>query len=132
MQYQSNLDASATETLLCKDFLGKLDVGDVERAVALCHDQALLTVQTSSRLFAGKPAVKEMLKKMRARYAEVEHIDVRFTTDAAHGRLTAATSMRLLSEDGTSKTLSTTYFWRFRDGRVQEIYIYSNDDAALL
>ena len=100
--------------------------------LACFHDEALFTIQTSFTRHAGIAAIARMFEDFFGAYATIVHRDFVTTVDDANGRIAASFEAVLTGQDGQVTHLSNTNFWRVRDGRFQEVYVYMSGTNVLV
>lgn len=132
MQYQSNLSREQLVELATKSYFGSVDRKDLEGTLACFHDEALLIVQTSFTVHAGKPAIRRMFEGFFDSYERIVHRDFRCTVDEKNGRICARFLAELLDREGRSTVLENTNFWRIRGDRFQEVYVYMSGENVLV
>ena len=132
MQYEPSLDRNALIELAIHRYFAAVDAKDIEGALACFHDEALFTVQTSFTRHAGKPAIRRMFEDFLGAYATIVHHNFTCTVDAAHGRIAASFEAVLTDAEGRVTRLGNTNFWRVRDGRFQEVYVYMSGANVLV
>lgn len=132
MQYECALDRDGLIDLAVHRYFAAVDAKDIEGALACFHDEALFTVQTSFTRHAGKPAIRRMFEDFLGAYATIVHRDFICTVDAPHGRIAASFEAVLTGHDGSVTRLNNTNFWRVREGRFQEVYVYMSGANVLV
>ena len=132
MQYEPGLDRNALIDLAVHRYFAAVDRKDIEAALACFHDEALFTVQTSFTRHAGKAAIRRMFEDFLGAYATIVHRDFTCTVDAANGRVAASFEAVLTAADGSMTRLTNTNFWRVRDGKFQEVYVYMSGANVLI
>lgn len=131
MQYAPSLDRAGLIDLALHRYFAAVDAKDIEGALACFHDEALFTVQTSFTTHAGKAEIRRMFEDFMGAYEVIIHRDFETTVDAANGRIAASFEAVLTAADGTVTTLKNTNFWRVREGRFQEVYVYMSGANVL-
>ncbi len=132
MQYEPTLDRAALIEFACQTYFGAVDRKDMDGTLACFHDEASLTVQTSFTTHAGKAAIQRMFTDFFAGYATIVHKDFTCTVDEANGRIAASFEAVLTAADGSVTRLNNTNFWKFRDGRFQEVHVYMSGANVLI
>lgn len=132
MQYQSSLNRDQLVELATKSYFGSVDRKDLEGTLACFHDEALLSVQTSFTVHAGKPAIRRMFQDFFASYERIVHRDFRCSVDEKNGRICARFIAELVDGEGQSTLLENTNFWRIRGDRFQEVYVYMSGANVLV
>lgn len=132
MQYEPGLDRDGLIDLATRRYFAAVDRKDMAATLACFHDEALFTVQTSFTRHAGKPAIQRMFEDFFGGYAGIVHRDFVCTADAAHGRIAASFEAVLTGHDGAVTRLLNTNFWRVREGRFQEVYVYMSGANVLV
>jgi len=131
MQYQSSLDRSGLIELAINKYFGKVDAKDLDAVLDCFHDNAMITVQTAFTVHEGKENIKRMFVDFMGAYKTIIHKDFTCTVDENNGRIVAAFTAELENDDGSWTRLSNTNFWRIRDDKFQEVYIYMSGDNPL-
>lgn len=132
MQYEPGLGRDALIKLATLDYFGNVDKKDMAATLACFHDEALFCVQTSFTRHSGKPAIKRMFEDFFASYDLIIHRDFVCTVDEANGRIAANFIAELTDADGQKTLLDNTNFWRIRDGKFQEVYVYMSGSNVLV
>lgn len=132
MQYEPGLSREELIELATKTYFGNVDAKDMEATLACFHDEALFTIQTSFTRHAGKPAIRRMFEDFFGGFETIVHKDFTWTVDEAHGRIAASFEPVLTGHDGSVTRLNNTNFWRVRDGRFQEVYVYMSGANVLV
>jgi hypothetical protein len=65
-------------------------------------------------------------------YETIVHKDFVCTVDEKNGRITASFEAVLTAVDGSVTRLFNTNFWRIRDGKFQEVYVYFSGANVLV
>ena len=131
MQYQSSLDREGLIDLALIKYFGKVDAKDLDSVLDCFHDNAMITVQTAATVHAGKDNIKRMFIDFMGAYITIIHKDFTCTVDEGNGRIVAAFTAELENDDGSWTRLNNTNFWRIRDDKFQEVYIYMSGDNPL-
>jgi ketosteroid isomerase-like protein len=113
-------------TEIVRHFLAAFYAGDLEAALALCHDDIDFMCHAPVDLLPhldrrrGKAQLEETWRTLHARYAEMRH-EAPFL--AAEGDRAAARIRIFFRKRGNDRVLSTDIadFYRFRDGLIVEI-----------
>ena len=92
----------------------------------------MLTVQTSFTRHVGKPAIRRMFDEFFSSFETIVHRDFTCTVDEANGRISASFEAVLTAADGSVTRLNNTNFWRFRDGKFQEVHVYMSGANVLV
>ncbi len=96
------------------------------------HDNAMITTQTSFTTHAGKANIKRMFSDFMSAFDVIVHRDFTCTVDEDNGRITASFVAELTDKEGGKTYLENTNFWRIRDDKFQEIYIYMSGENVLV
>jgi ketosteroid isomerase-like protein len=131
MQYQSSLDRSGLLELAINKYFGKVDAKDLDAVLDCFHDNAMITVQTAFTVHEGKENIKRMFIDFMGAYKTIIHKDFTCTVDENNGRIVASFIAEMENDDGSWTRLSNTNFWRIRDDKFQEVYIYMSGDNPL-
>lgn len=132
MQYDPTLSRDELIDLAINKYFARVDAKDMEATLACFHEQALLTVQTAFTCHAGKPAIGRMFRDFFDGYQTIVHKDFICTVDEKHGRIAACFEAVLTGHDGQITRLHNTNFWRVREGRFQEVYVYMSGANPLI
>lgn len=132
MQYEPGLSRVELIELATKSYFGSVDAKNLEATLDCFHDEALLCTQTSFDRHAGKEAIRRMFVDFFASYATIIHRDFTCTVDEKNGRITASFVAELYDADGNVTLLNNTNFWRVRDGKFQEVYVYMSGANVLV
>ncbi len=132
MQYEPHLDRAALINLATIRYFGSVDRKDMAATLDCFHDEALLCVQTEFTRHAGKAAIGRMFEGFFAAYTTIVHKDFTCSVDDKNGRITASFEAVLTAEDGSITRLFNTNFWRIRDGKFQEVYVYFSGPNVLV
>jgi len=103
----------------------------MEATLDCFHDESLFCVQSSFTRHAGKAAIRRMFEDFFAGFETIVHQDFVCTVDEANGRVSASFEAVLTGHDGSIISLRNTNFWRVRDGRFQEVYVYMSGANVL-
>ena len=132
MQYQPTLNRDQLIELATRTYFGNVDAKRLDEALDCFHDEALFTVQTSFTRHAGKAEIKRMFEDFFAAYTSIVHKNFVCTVDEANGRISASFEAVLTDHDGKVTSLANTNFWRVRDGKFQEVYVYMSGANVLV
>ena len=132
MQYEPGLSRDQLIELATRTYFGSVDAKNMDATLACFTDEALFCVQTSFTRHAGKAEIRRMFEDFFGGYAKIVHKDFTCTVDEAHGRIAASFEAVLTGHDGQVTHLSNTNFWRVRDGRFQEVYVYMSGTNVLV
>jgi ketosteroid isomerase-like protein len=132
MQYEPTLSREALIDFACRTYFGAVDAKNLSAVLDCFNDEAIFIVQTSFTRHAGKPAIERMFIDFLGAYESIVHRDFVVTADPAHGRIAASFEAVLTAADGTVTRLTNTNFWRFRDGRFQEVHVYMSGANVLV
>lgn len=132
MQYEPTLDRAQLIELATRSYFGSVDAKDMDGALACFNDEALFCVQTAFTRHAGKAAIKRMFEDFFGAYASIVHKNFICTVDELNGRITASFEAVLTGHDGKITQLFNTNFWRIRDGKFQEVYVYFSGENVLV
>lgn len=132
MQYEPGLSRMELIEFATKTYFGNVDAKNMDAALACFHDEALFCVQTSFTRHAGKAEIKRMFEDFFGAYETIIHRDFNCTVDEANGRIAASFVAELTDADGNVTLLNNTNFWRMRDGKFQEVYVYMSGENVLV
>lgn len=132
MQYEPGLSRDALIDLALHRYFANVDAKILEATLDCFHDEALLCVQTAFTRHAGKAAIRRMFEDFFSGYAVIVHKDFTCTVDDKNGRIAASFEAVLTGHDGSVTRLFNTNFWRVRDGRFQEVYVYMSGENPLV
>ena len=132
MQYQSSLDRDGLIELAINKYFASVDRKDLDAVLDCFHDNAMITTQTSFTTHAGKANIKRMFSDFMSAFDVIIHRDFNCTVDEDNGRITASFVAELTDKEGGKTYLENTNFWRIRDDKIQEIYIYMSGENVLV
>ena len=132
MQYQSSLDKQGLIDLAINKYFANVDKKDLDAVLDCFHDNAMMTTQTAFTTHAGKDNIKRMFTDFMGAFDEIIHRDFEITVDESNGRIVASFIAELTDADGAKTFLDNTNFWRIRDDKFQEIYIYMSGANPLV
>ncbi|MEQ8744896.1 nuclear transport factor 2 family protein [Parasphingorhabdus sp.] len=132
MQYESGLSRAELIELATKSYFGNVDAKNMEGAIDCFHDGALFCVQTAFTRHSGKAEIRRMFEDFFGAYETIVHRDFTCTVDEANGRIAASFTAELTDADGGVTLLNNTNFWRIRDGKFQEVYVYMSGANVLV
>lgn len=132
MQYEPLLSRDALIDLAVTRYFGQVDAKNLDAVLDCFNDEALFCVQTAFTRHAGKAAIGRMFVDFFASYARIVHRDFTCTVDAGNGRIAASFEAVLTDAEGQVTRFTNTNFWRVRDGRFQEVYVYFSGANVLV
>ena len=132
MQYQSSLNEQQLIDLAINQYFGNVDKKDLDAVLDCFHDNAMLTVQTVFTLHEGKQNIGRMFKDFFDSYGVIIHRDFTYTVDEVNGRIVASFVAELIDNDGNTTYLHNTNFWRIRDNKFQEVYVFMSGENPLV
>ena len=132
MQYEPGLSRDQLIQLATRTYFGNVDAKNMEAALDCFHDGALFCVQTDFTRHSGKEEIRRMFDDFFAAYETIIHRDFTCTVDEANGRIAASFVAELTDADGGVTLLNNTNFWRVRDGKFQEVYVYMSGANVLV
>lgn len=132
MQYEPGLSRRELIELATQKYFANVDAKNMEATLACFHDEALFCIQTAFTRHSGKAQIRRMFEDFFAAYAKIVHKDFICTVDEKHGRIAASFEAVLTGHDGEVTRLFNTNFWRVRDGRFQEVYVYMSGANPLV
>ena len=132
MQYEPTLSRAELIDLALNRYFASVDAKNLEAVLDCFHDEALFTVQTEFTRHAGKGAIRRMFIDFMGAYETIVHKDFTCTVDEVNGRIAASFEAVLTSADGSSVSFFNTNFWRIRDGKFQEVYVYFSGQNVLV
>ena len=132
MQYEPTLDRAGLIDLAINRYFANVDAKNMDAALACFTEEALFCVQTAFTRHAGKGEIRRMFEDFFAAYETIVHKDFICTVDEKNGRISACFEAVLTGHDGSVTRLFNTNFWRIRDGRFQEVYVYMSGANPLV
>jgi len=132
MQYQCNLNGQELIDLAINQYFGNVDKKDLQAVLNCFHDNAMLTVQTVFTLHEGKQNIGRMFKDFFDNYDVIIHRDFTYTVDEMNGRIVASFIAELKDSEDNTTYLHNTNFWRIRDNKFQEVYVYMSGENPLV
>ena len=73
-----------------------------------------------------------MFSEFMGAFDVIVHRDFELTVDEDNGRIVGSFVAELTDADGNKTYLENTNFWRIRDNKFQEIYIYMSGENVLV
>jgi ketosteroid isomerase-like protein len=132
MQYEPGLSRDELIQLATETYFGNVDAKTMDAALDCFHDGALFCVQTDFTRHSGKEEIRRMFEDFFGAYETIVHRDFTCTVDEANGRIAASFVAELTDADGGVTLLNNTNFWRVRDGKFQEVYVYMSGANVLV
>lgn len=132
MQYQSSLDREGLIELAISKYFASVDRKDLDAVLDCFHDNAMITTQTSFTTHVGEENIRRMFSDFMSAFDVIVHRDFTCTVDADNGRIAASFVAELTDSEGRKTYLENTNFWRIRDDKFQEIYIYMSGENVLV
>ena len=132
MQYQCSLDREGLVDLAIHKYFANVDSKNLDAVLDCFHDNAMMTTQTAFATHAGKDNIKRMFTDFMGAFETIIHRDFEITVDEDNGRIVASFVAELVDADGNRTLLENTNFWRIRDDKFQEIYIYMSGTNVLV
>jgi ketosteroid isomerase-like protein len=132
MQYEPTLDRAGLIDLAIHRYFASVDAKNVEAVLNCFNGEALFCVQTAFTRHAGKAEIRRMFEDFFGAWESIVHKDFICTVDDKNGRITASFEAVLTAADGRKVTFFNTNFWRVRDGRFQEVYVYFSGENVLV
>jgi ketosteroid isomerase-like protein len=132
MQYAPTLTRAELIDLAIQRYFAQVDRKDMEAVLDCFHDEALFCVQTAHTRHSGKAQLRRMFELFFAAWADIVHKDFVCTVDEKNGRITASFEAVLTGHDGRKVTFFNTNFWRIREGKFQEVYVYFSGENVLV
>lgn len=132
MQYEPGLSRAELIELATSTYFGNVDAKNMDAALDCFHDGALFCVQTDFTRHSGKAEIRRMFADFFGSYETIVHRDFTCTVDEANGRIAASFVAELTDADGGVTLLNNNNFWRVRDGKFQEVYVYMSGANVLV
>lgn len=132
MQYASSLNREQLIQLAIHDYFGNVDAKNMDAVLNCFHDNAMMTVQTAFASHTGKDEIKRMFTDFMGANKTIIHRDFTCTVDEKNGRIAASFTADLEDHDGNWVRLENTNYWRIRDDKFQEVYIYMSGENPLV
>ncbi len=132
MQYQCNLNEQGLIDLAVNQYFGNVDKKDLRAVLNCFHDNAMLTVQTTFTRHEGKQNIGRMFKDFFDNHDVIIHRDFTYTVDEVNGRIVASFVAELKDSEDNTTYLHNTNFWRIRDNKFQEVYVYMSGENPLV
>ena len=132
MQYEPRLSRIQLIELATKTYFGSVDAKNLEATLECFHEEALFCTQTSFTRHAGKLEIRRMFVDFFNSYQTIIHRNFTCTVDVTHGRIAASFVAELHNADGHVTQLDNSNFWRIRDGKFQEVYVYMSGANVLV
>ncbi|MBC6428167.1 MAG: nuclear transport factor 2 family protein [Cellvibrionales bacterium] len=132
MQYEPTLSREELVELATQRYFANVDKKNFDAVMDCFNDTALFTVQTAFTVHAGEEGIGRMFRDFFATYDSIRHHDFVCTVDAKHGRITARFLAELVDTNGQKTQFENTNFWRVRNGKFEEVYVYMNNSNPLV
>lgn len=132
MQYEPTLSRAQLIDLALQRYFANVDRKDMAAVLDCFHEEALFCVQTAHTRHSGKNEIRRMFEDFFAAWADILHKDFVCTVDEKNGRITASFEAVLTGHDGRKVNFFNTNFWRIREGKFQEVYVYFSDENVLV
>ena len=132
MQYQSTLGKDELVDLALNKYFAQVDAKNLDAVLDCFHDNAMITVQSAFTTHVGKEEIKRMFVDFMDSHRTIIHRDFTCTVDQKNGRIAACFTAELEDHDGGKVLLENTNFWRIRDDKFQEVYIYMSGANPLV
>ena len=132
MQYEPGLSRAELIDLATMQYFGNVDAKNMAGALACFHDEALFCVQTAFTRHVGKAEIERMFEDFFGSFETIVHKDFVCTVDEKNGRITASFEAVLTAANGEVTRFFNTNFWRIRDGKFQEVYVYFSGANVLV
>lgn len=132
MQYEPGMSREELIEFATMKYFASVDAKNLDAVLDCFNDEALLCTQTSFTRHSGKAAIKRMFEDFLGAYETIVHRDFTCTVDEANGRIAASFVAELTGADGEVTVLNNTNFWRMRDGKFQEVYVYMSGANVLV
>lgn len=132
MQYEPTLGRDALIDLAIQKYFASVDRKDLAATLDCFHEEALFTVQTEFTRHAGKAAIARMFTDFFGAWDTIVHKDFTCTVDEKNGRIAASFEAVLTDAKGDVVRFFNTNFWRIRDGKFQEVYVYFSGANVLV
>lgn len=132
MQYEPTLSRDALVDLAVNRYFANVDAKKLDATLDCFNDEALFCVQTAFTRHAGKAAIERMFVDFFGAWKTIVHKDFTCTVDEKNGRIAASFEAVLTADNGEVTRFFNTNFWRVRDGRFQEVYVYFSGANVLV
>ena len=132
MQYAPGLSRDELIDLATHKYFASVDAKNIDATLACFHDEALFCVQTAFARHSGKAELRRMFEDFFGAWQTIVHHDFTCTVDEPNGRIAASFEAVLTGHDGSITRLHNTNFWRIREGRFQEVYVYMSGENPLI
>jgi ketosteroid isomerase-like protein len=132
MQYAPTLSRAELIDLAINRYFANVDAKNMDATLACFNEEALFCVQTAFTRHSGKAEIARMFEDFFGSYANIVHKDFTCTVDGKNGRIAASFEAVLTGHEGNVTRLFNTNFWRVRDGKFQEVYVYMSGTNPLV
>lgn len=128
----TRLSADELTGAVMHGYFEKVDRKELADVLAGFSPGATLTVQTDSVTFEGRDTgIKEMFGGFFEAYASVSHNGIELVVDEGRQRVAAQFDAVRTTHDGKEETASNCNFFRFKDGKIDQVFIYMSDENPL-
>lgn len=131
MQYAPTMTRDELIDFATMKYFANVDAKNMDATLDCFHDEALFCIQTDFTRHSGKAEIKRMFEDFFGAYETIIHRDFICTVDDLNGRISACFVAELHDADGKVTLLNNTNFWRLRDGKFQEVYVYMSGANVL-
>lgn len=95
-----------------------------------CAD-ARFSIATYDKLYEGRDSgLRDMFERLFGRYRQVSHVDFDHVVDAPQ-RIASRFRVENTLVDGSMRIKHNCNFFRLRDGRFDEVFVYMSGDNSL-
>ena len=132
MQYEPTLSRDELVDLAINKYFGNVDKKNMAGVLDCFNEGGMMCVQTDFVRHAGKAEVERMFEDFFSTWETILHHQFITTVDEKNGRIAACFEAVLTDADGGRTVFNNTNFWRVRDGKFQEVYIYFSGPNVLV
>lgn len=132
MQYEPGFSRNELVELATRKYFANVDAKNMAAVLDSFHEEALFCVQTAFTRHAGKNEIGRMFEDFFGAWDSIVHKDFVCTVDEKNGRIAASFEAVLTAANGEVTRFYNTNFWRVRDGRFQEVYVYFSGANVLV
>lgn len=131
MQYAPTMSRAELIDFATMKYFANVDAKNMDATLDCFHDEALFCIQTDFTRHSGKDEIRRMFEDFFGAFETIIHRDFICTVDEQNGRISACFVAELHDADGNVTLLNNTNFWRLRDGKFQEVYVYMSGANVL-
>ena len=117
---------------LVERYFAAADAMDLERTLATCAPDCVITVETAGVKHRGRDSeIRVMFEGLFARFESVWHGDFHHVADEESGTIASQFLVRNLAPDGARQEKNNSNFFRIKNGQLAAISVYMSGTNTL-